>query len=132
LIIVPVVFAGVLLFRFGRHDARALADFSACYQRFSDAVAQLESGGPSDELERRADAALAELNASASARISSLTKNDPEIMAAFVEIGDLSRRELETLKAYQKAADSATLAQEFEASKSRRAAAYDRFRALEN
>jgi hypothetical protein len=132
LILVAVVLAGVLLLHFGRHDARALADFSACYQRFSEAIAQLESGGPSYELGRRADAALAELDASVSARISSLTKHDAEIMAAFVEIGDLSRRELETLKAYQKAADSAALAQEFGDLQSRRAAAYNRFRALED
>ena len=131
MILVPVVFVGVLLFRFGRHDARALADFSASYQRFSDAISHLESSGPSDELERQAEDALAELDARASARVSSLTKHDAEIMAAFGEIGDLSQKELQTLKEFKRAADSAALAQEFGDLKRRRAAAYDRFRALE-
>jgi hypothetical protein len=137
LIVVPFVFAGVFLLHFGRHDARALADFSASYERFDGAISSLERDPASDDLARKADEALVELDSRASARISSLTRNDAEIMHAFLEIGNLSRRELETLKAYKRAvadptANSATLAQEFNDLRDQRATAYARFRALED
>jgi len=107
--------AGVLLFIYHFHtsDVTALTDFSAAYDNFDQAVSDFSAlvqapnaaGAPtSDGLEQKADAALSDLQTKASARISSITKNDAELMRITSEIGNLAAKELDALKEYQREA----------------------------
>lgn len=133
-------------YRMGRNDAKALADFSVAYDKYDQSVSNYsktvlapnpESVQPTDDLERQADEALVALNTTASVRISSLTKNDGDLMKVSLEIANLAGKELDTLKAYQRAvADRSTesdkLAREFADLTSQRQAAYSRYRELAN
>ena len=56
-----------------------------------------------DVLKLKVDEALVELNTKASVRVSSLTKNDGDLMRIMREIADLSAKEFNTLKAVQSA-----------------------------
>ncbi|MEK7282008.1 MAG: hypothetical protein AAB037_06645 [Chloroflexota bacterium] len=56
-----------------------------------------------DDLESKTGDALIELNQNASARISSLIKNDGQLMSTALEIADLSKKELDNLSAYKRA-----------------------------
>lgn len=56
-----------------------------------------------NDLESKAGDALIELNIKASARLSSLIKNDAELMSKALEIADLSGKELDHLGAYKRA-----------------------------
>lgn len=91
---------------------KALTDFSASYKKFDEAISDfsmpifasnLEAAPATDDLERKTDKALVDLKTKASARISSLTKNDAELMSITLEIGDLSGKELDALKTYKRA-----------------------------
>jgi len=55
------------------------------------------------DLERKAGDALIYLNTKAAARLSSLIKNDAELMSKALEIADLSGKELDNLRAYKRA-----------------------------
>ncbi len=55
------------------------------------------------DLESKAGDALIELNQNASARISSLIKNDGQLMSTALEIAGLSKKELDNLSAYKRA-----------------------------
>jgi hypothetical protein len=111
---VLVVLAGFFAFFYHLYhsDIRKLADFAASYEKLDKAISGFpwRVSGSSfanmpavDNWEGKADEALAELRAKASARLSSLIKNDAELMSITLEISDLAGKELETLKAYRRA-----------------------------
>lgn len=127
-LVVAIALPAAVLFFFSRmyqKDVRELADFSASYEKYVEAI----------DLERNADEALFELQTKASARISSLIKNDAGLMAAALEIADLSRKELDALKAYKRAVaskdvQSDKLAKESVDLRNKRQTAYARFKEL--
>ena len=141
LILVPVVIVG---FFFYHNDVKALEKFVASYEKFDKAisdfskpvfVSNVEGAPATDDLERKADEALAELNTKTSVRISSLIKNDAELMNTELEIADFSGKELDNLKAYKRAVadknvDLGRLAKEFGDLANKRQTAYARFREL--
>ena len=139
LVIILVMAAGFLFLfiRFGLNDSRSITDFSAAYQRYDSAISDeansvLASPATSSIKEQKADGALTDLKIKASVRISSLTKNDGEIMKVMAEIADLSTKELDALKAYREAAadqsgDMATFANQFRDLTGQRQSAYARF-----
>jgi hypothetical protein len=148
LLIALITAAGVFFFfyRFYQHDMTALTDFTAAYENYDRAISafsgpvfasKLEGTPAVDDLERNADAALAELSAKASVKISSMIKNEKEVMSTALEIADLSGKELDALKAYQQAAadkqgDLVRLAKEFADLTSSRQTAYARLLELGN
>jgi len=83
-----------LVLRMYRTDIKELKRFVAAYDRFDTAMAEDALRAGSDEAGdvRRA---LAELQAYAGMRLSSLIKNDGELMAQAREVGDLARQEYE-------------------------------------
>ena len=96
-------------------------------------TANPQSAPEPEVLKRKVDEALVELNTKASVRVSSLTKNDGDLMRIMREIADLSAKEFNTLKAVQSAlvdrkADADPLAKEFADFTNQRQAAYVRFR----
>ena len=114
LVIACVVTAAIafFFFQFGHNDAKVLADFPNAYAKFDRAIADYsktalgsnpEGGSANNDLELNADEALADLNRKASARISSLTRNDGDLMQTMLEIADLSGKELVALKEYKTA-----------------------------
>ena len=56
-----------------------------------------------DDLENKANEALMELDIASALRLSSLIRNDGQLMGTMLEIRDLSKRELENLSACKKA-----------------------------
>jgi len=135
-IIVLVVLAGVFFFfyRFYHNDVKALADFSASYEKFDKIISDFSITRTGD-LESKAGDALIELNTKATFRLSSLIKNDAELMDQAVEVADLSERELDSLRVYngaiqRKNADLDGLAKEYGNLNSKRKAAYVRFQKL--
>ncbi len=135
-IIVLMVLAGVLLFfyRFYHDDVKALEDFSASYEKFDKAISDFFII-KTDDLERKAADAFIELDMKAALRLSSLIKNDAELMGQALEVANFSRRELDSLLAYKGAiqsqnADLDGLAKEHGDLSSGRKAAYARFREL--
>ncbi len=147
LLVIALIMASGLFFffyHFGTNDTGVLSDFPVAYHHFDQAISDYSrsvfesnsAGAPvTDDLQRNTGEALAELNAKASARISSLTKHDGELMQAMVEIANLAAKEFNALKAYQKAASSHsaeldTLAKEAAGLTRQRQNAYARFLAL--
>lgn len=127
------------------HDGlKALEGFVASYEKFDKAisdfslpvfVSNFEDAPATDGLERKADEALFELNTKAHARLSSLIKNDAELMSTTLEIADLSGKELDALKAYKRAVvdqkvNLDSLAKESGELTNKRQTAYARFREL--
>ncbi len=135
LIVVLVLLAGVFFFyRLYHNDVKALADFSVSYEKFDKAISYFSTGSTGD-LESKAGDALAELNAKAVFRISSLIKNDAKLMDQAREVAALSAREFDSLKAYKAAiqsknADSDRLAKEYGDLTDKRKTAYARFQEL--
>jgi hypothetical protein len=143
---VLIVGANIFFFfyRMYHNDVKALEAFPAAYEKFDRAVSDYSTsvfaakgaGAPAaDDLERQADEALVDLNTKASARLSSLIKNDADLMRTTLEIADFSGKELEALKAYQgtaadKQADLDRFAKEFGDFTNKRQSAYARFREL--
>ena len=140
-----VALAGFFFFyRLYHRDVKALTGVLLAYEKFDKAVsdfstrllAQNLAGPPAaNDPERKAEEALAELEAKASARISSLIKNDAELMKLTLEIARLSGKELAALKAYKRAAadmsaDLPTLAKETADLARERQTAHARFREL--
>ena len=145
-IVVLVVLMGILYFfnRFN-HDVKALTDFSYSYEKFDNAISDfsksvfasnLNDTLAADDLERKANEALIELNIKASERISSLIKNDAEFMSSELEIADLSGKELTAIGIYKRsifiksAAEMDNLAKEFRDLKNKRTTTYARFQEL--
>lgn len=128
-------------YRMGHNDAVALSDFPRAYENFDKAISDYSksslasnSGGAAanHDAEGNADKALATLNTKASARISSLTRNDAELMTTMLEIADLSTKEFVTLKDYKTAladgsGDTGTLLNDFGDLTNQRQTAYARF-----
>jgi len=143
-----MVFAGVFFFfyRFYHNDMEALAGFFTSYKEFDKAISDfsvsvfssnLEGESNTDDLERKVDEALIGLEKKAGARISSLTKHDAEAMSITREIGDLSGKELDTLKTYRRAvadknADLSRLIKELGDLTSKRQTAYARLLGLKD
>jgi len=135
-IIVLMVLAGVLLFfyRFYHDDVKALEDFLASYENFDKAISDFFII-KTDDLERKAADAFIELDIKAALRLSSLIKNDGELMGQALEVANLSGRELDSLRAYEgaiqsKRADLDGLAKEYGDLTRRRKVAYARFQEL--
>ncbi len=99
-ILILAVPIGVLLFfyRMYNDDIRAIKDFVAAYERFDQGVSDLGKG-PADDF-KKVDRAVTDLGAKAKLRLSSLIRNDAGLMAQALEVVDLSRRELDRLRAY--------------------------------
>jgi hypothetical protein len=134
LVLVPVLLAGSFFYYLYRHDVKSLDDFAASYEKFDEAVANFSTGKTGD-LESRARDALAELNAKATFRLSSLIKNDNVIPPVALEVADFSGKELDALVAYEKASQSKNgnveaLAQEYSDLTSKMEATYTRFQEL--
>jgi hypothetical protein len=137
----PIVLAlfvstGVLSFfyRFYHSDMKALAGFSASYKKFNQTISDF-SIWKTDELENKAGDALTELNTKASLRLSSLIKNDAELMDLALEVANLSGKEMENLRVHKRAsqsqnADLDRLAGEYGTLTLKRKAAYARFQQL--
>jgi len=98
LISILLIAAVVVLFffRMYRDDVKALKGFMAAYERF-DKAASIDSGIARADALGKANEASIELQARASLRLSSLIKNDGELMKQAREAADLARRELESL-----------------------------------
>jgi len=117
-----------------RRDVRALEAFLASCDSFDRAISDL-AARPADAPDRTAREALADLQAKASMRLSSLIRNDGEFMRLAREIAELSRKELESAEAYRKAnldraADREARAGECRDLAAKRRAAWDRYREL--
>lgn len=144
LVIALIVVAGTFFFffyRMGTNDAKALADFPVAYNNYDQSISDFskavftsnpESAPATGEFERKADEALVVLKTKASVRISSLTKNDGDLISVSAEIADLAGKELDTLQAYQnavanKSSDSDQLVKEFRDLTIQRQTGYTRF-----
>ena len=102
-----------LFYRFYQHDIKALENFTAAYRVFDQSMSDFsgavfasnpENMPPTNYLEQKADAELADLTTKSSARISSMIKNEGDVMRTNTEIAALAGKELDALKAYQIAA----------------------------
>ena len=137
IILTIVVLVGLFIFFYSFYlkDMKALADFSASYEKYDQAISDF-SAGETDDLEKKAGDTLTELNEKAAAfRLSSLIKNDAELMDIAQKIADFSGRELENLRAYKRSlqsqsADLDKLAKEYSDMTGKRKIAYSRFREL--
>lgn len=136
IILALVVLGGVFFFfyRFYHNDVKALADFSASYEKFDKAISDY-SISKTEDLESQAGRALLELKTKANFRLSSLIKNDAELMDQAHEVANLSGRELGSLRVYERAvqsknADLDRLAKECGVLTGKRKAGYARFQEL--
>jgi len=136
LVLALVMIVGVFLFfsRMYHNDIKALEGFLASYETYDKAISDYSIGKTAD-LESKARDALIELNTKATFRLSSLIKNDAELMDQALEAADLARRELESLRIYKSGiqnqnADLDGLAKEYGDLTSKRRAAYARFQGL--
>lgn len=103
LLLIPIllVLAGIFFFfNMYINDIKALKDFVISYEKFDKAISDF-SVSKTDELEKKADDALVELNTKATLRISSLIKNDRELMDKAREVTNLSGKEFDCLKDYR-------------------------------
>jgi hypothetical protein len=135
-----IIVLGLLAGAFFVHDhfyqrgIRAVEGFSASYDHFDKAISDL-SASMTDDSESKAKAALAELEAKAAFRLSSLIRNDGALMNQAREVADLSAKELASLEAYRRAiqnknANLDELAREYGDLAGKRKAAFARFRQL--
>ena len=130
-----VILAGIFFFgRMYHNDVKVLKEFSASYEKFDKAMADF-SVSNHDASEREASDALVQLQAKSTFRLSSLIKNDGELMRQAPVVSDLAARELNSLRLYKmsiknKSADLQALAKEYGDLTSQRKAAYARFQAL--
>jgi len=136
LILVLALLAGAFFVydHFYQSGIRAVEGFSASYDHFDKAVSDL-SANMTDDSESKARAALAELKAKAAFRLSSLIRNDGELMNQAHEVADISGREMASLEAYRRAiqnknANLDELAREYGDLAGKRKAAFAHFREL--
>jgi hypothetical protein len=136
LVLALVVIVGVFLFfsRMYHNDIKALESFLASYETYDKAISDF-SISKTDDLESKAGDALIELNTKATFRLSSLIKNDAELMDQALEAADLARRELESLRIYRSGiqsqnADLDGLAEECWVLTGKRRASFARFQGL--
>ncbi len=143
-VIALIIVAGIFFFFFynmGTKDAKVLEDFPVAYKNYDQAISDFynavqasnpENTSTTSNLEYKADETLIVLNTKASVRISSLTKNDADLMRVSLVITDLAGKELDTLKAYQSAVadksnDIDRFAKEFADLRNQRQAAYTHY-----
>lgn len=138
-LIALVLAAGAFLSfsRMYRNDIRELERFRSAYERLDAALSgAVESDAGGDR--SAAGDALAELQDAAAMRISSLIRNDAELMDEARAIAALSRQEIDTLGAFRalpggpstapaEAAERARLSEQARTIREKRAAAYSRF-----
>jgi len=93
-----------LLVRMYRGDIKALESFVASYERFDQASTELAVSF-TDDADKQAGQALAELKERSLLRLSSLVRNDGLLMAQARTISDLAGQELEGLRSYRRAAE---------------------------
>lgn len=142
-IVIPllVLTVAVLLFvRFGYNDTKALREFSAAYEAYDSAIGDYstsifattpQTASAQGDLGATANQALAELKNKASARISSVSKYDSDMMGLMKEIAGLSEKELDTLaSATKKTASLDALEKEFNELVNQRQADFARFKEL--
>jgi 3-oxoacyl-ACP reductase-like protein len=142
-IVVPLLVlavAIVLFVRFGYNDTKRLGEFSDAYEAYDSAIASYstsiftttpQTASAQGELESNANQALAELKTKASARISSVSKYDSDMMGLMNEIAGLSEKELDTLaSATKKTASLDALEKEFNELVNQRQADFARFKEL--
>jgi hypothetical protein len=79
-----LILGAAFVYRMGRHDVRALADFAASYEQFD---------------KRVSEETLNELRVASAMKISSLTKNDGSMMKVAREISDIAATEVGVVKA---------------------------------
>ncbi len=131
----PKVYLASLVCSFTFPRIFFFAIFSTSFEKFDKAISDFFID-ETDNLEGKAANALIELNTKAvSFRLSSLVKNDAELMTKALEIADFSGREMDNLKAYKQAiksknADSDGLANECGDLTGKRKTAYARFQKL--
>jgi hypothetical protein len=146
LVVLALLAVGFYCVRQYRQDVRALADFSAAYQRLDKAIADysapvldpdFQETPASAVLAGNAADALDELDRKASIRLSSLIKHDGELMRTTFQIANLSTRELNAVAAFRKAIaekspdlDRPAFLKQLDDLTRRRQAAYAHFREL--
>jgi hypothetical protein len=101
-ILILLVSAGVFFFFFRMYqaDIKALRNFMASYKRFDKAIDFYTDRARTSAALDYAGEAVIELEARASLRLSSLIRNDAELMGLAREVADLSRKELDSLWAF--------------------------------
>ncbi len=134
IVLVLAAAAAVLFFglRMYRTDIKELKRFIAAYDRFDTAMAEVALRGQGD-VTADVTRALSDLQTYAGMRLSSLIKNDAELMAQARTIADLAERELEVLRSYHRAAregERQELASRWTLQNVQRKAAGARFKAL--
>jgi len=136
LILILGIIAGAFFVydHFYQRGIRAVEAFSASYDHFDKAISDLAASA-TDDSEIKARAALAGLKAKTAFRLSSLIRNDGELMNQARAVADLSERELASLEAFQgasqvKSGSLEELAREAGDLAAKRIAAFARFREL--
>lgn len=89
--------ASFIFYRLYRDDVKDLKDFMASYRKLTRTFSDFRERR-TDDLESQAVDAVNDLSVKASMRLSSLIKNDGELMDLAREIADLSRLELDRLR----------------------------------
>ncbi len=132
LLILSLVAAAVICLFFIRMydgDIKALKSFMASYADFDKAITSYADRGGSNALDQAGEA-LIELQTRSSLRLSSLIKNDAELMKQAREVADLSRRELDSLRALASRPGDQNPNPDELVKKDQRRAAYARFQDL--
>ena len=135
LIIALIVAVGVgfFFFRLYQKDVQAITDFTVAYEKFDQATRDFSKGG-TKELSDKALNALQDLKAKAAAfKVSSLVKNDPQLMSLAQQIADFSGQEMDNISAYKQALQNKSdklnsLMQEYGDIANRMRTAYTHFR----
>lgn len=110
-----LVFVGGFLFfyRLYRHDIQALTNFIVAYERFDRAIATYDASFVGEGASEARDA-LTALRGASVFRLSSLIKNEKELMSQALDIAAASEKEFDSLGAYKKAiSDDGTNVREF-------------------
>ena len=99
-----IVFVGGFLFfyRLYRHDIQALTNFTVAYANFDRAIAVYGASVGDDGASEARDA-LAALRSASVFRLSSLMKNEKELMSQALEVAAISDKEFDSLGTYKKA-----------------------------
>lgn len=121
ILIVVMVAAALVPVRMYHDDIKALKRFVASYEDFDKLMPGSPPDSGRDALDRVGEV-VAELRVRSNLRLSSLIKNDAELMAQAVEIAELARRE------HQSASDG--FSEESGRWHEKRMAAYARFKEL--
>jgi len=132
--IVAVAGGSYFYLHFYARGINALLAFSASYEKFDKAISKFALNR-TDDLGRQAGEALSDLQARSTFRLSSLIRNDGELMDQARVVAGLARSEYESLLVASRALPSQavgtdSLAKEFSVLTERRKAAFARFKEL--